>query len=144
MENNLFPFTDSQEVEVAEVEIPLAREYAYDFTKGDFKLKNGKTYIVEGNEAIKIWIEKVLLTGRYKHIIFSWMFGSEFEDKIIGRGYTQGLIKAEAERYTREAINSSLADYVISMTNFDISFIDSTLTIAFTVKTIYGEVDIVV
>ena len=144
MENNLFPFTDPQEVEVIEEEIPLAREYAYDFKKGDFKLRNGKLYIVEGKEAVKIWIEKALITSRYKEIIHSWNYGSEFEDKIIGRGYTQGLIKAEAERYTREAINSSLADYVISMTNFDISFIDSTLTIAFTVKTIYGEVDMVV
>lgn len=144
MENNLFPFLDPQEVEIIESEIPLAREYAYDFKMGDFKLKNGKMYLVEGDEAIKIWIEKILITSRYKQIIFSWAFGSEFEDKIIGRGYTQGLIKAEAERYTREAINSSLSDYVLSMTNFDISFIDSTLTIAFTVKTIYGEVDMVV
>lgn len=143
MENNLFPFIDPLEVEIIEDEIPIAREYAYDFKRGDFKLKNGKLYIVEGNEAIKIWIEKALITGRYKEIIHTWIYGSEFEDKIIGLGYTKGLIKAEAERYTRECINATLSDYVVSMNNFDISFMDSTLTIAFKVETIYGEVDIV-
>lgn len=144
MENNLFPFTDPQEVEVIEEEIPLAREYAYDFKKGDFKLRNGKLYIVEGKEAVKIWIEKALITSRYKEIIHSWNYGSEFEDKIIGRGYTKGLIKAEAERYTREAINSTLTDYVVNMSNFDIDFTDSILTISFNVETIYGEVNVIV
>lgn len=140
---SLFPFIDPQEVEIVENDIPLAREYAYDFKKGDLKLRNGKPYIVEGVEAIKIWIEKVLLTSRYKHIIYSWDYGSEYEDKIIGRGYTKGLIKAEAERYTREAINSSLSDYVTEMKNFDIEFIDNTLIITFTAITIYGEVEYV-
>ena len=79
--SSIFPFTDPQEVRAnTEREIPMAREYAYDFYKGDFKLKNGKMYLVEGNEAIKIWITKALLTGRYKEVIFTWNYGGEFED----------------------------------------------------------------
>ena len=142
---SIFPFTDPREIKVkTEKEIPMAREYAYDFYKGDFKLKNGKMFLVEGQAALKIWITKALLTGRYKEVIFTWNYGGEFEDKIIGQGYTKGLIKSEAERYTRECIDSCLSDYVTGMKNFDIEFDDGTLKIGFTAETIYGEVDIFV
>lgn len=144
MENRLFPFTDPEAIEANEEEVPLAKEYAYDFNEGDFKLRDGKLYIVEGKEAVKIWIEKILRTSRYKEVIFSWSFGNEFEDKIIGKGYTKGLIKAEVERYTREAINASLSNYVTSLHGFDIQFEGNLLTIAFNAETIYGEVGVVV
>lgn len=140
---SIFPFTDPQEIAVnTEREIPMAREYAYDFYKGDFKLKNGKMYLVEGKEALKVWITKSLLTSRYKEVIFTWNYGGEFEDKIIGQGYTKGLIKAEAERYTRECINASLRDYITGMKDFDIEFLDGTLKIGFIAETIYGEVSV--
>lgn len=141
---SLFPFTDPTEVKVKQREIPLAREYAYDFINGDFKTKNNKLYLVEGKEAVKIWIHKVLITSRYKEIIHTWSYGSEFEDKIIGKGYSTGLIEAEAKRYTIECINSSLSDYVTDMKDFNISFNDNILTVEFTVETIYGEVGMVV
>lgn len=139
---SIFPFINPEQLKSESRRIPMAKEYAYDFYKGDFILKNGKPYLVEGKEAIKIWITKALLTGRYKEIIHTWSYGSEFEDKLIGRGYSKGLVKAEAERYTTECIYVSLSDYVTDLKDFVIEFMDNTLAIAFTVETIYGEVNI--
>lgn len=139
---SIFPFTDPEQVKTGQRRIPMAREYAYDFYKGDFKLKNNKPYLVEGKEALKIWVTKALLTGRYKEVIHTWSYGSEFEDKIIGRGYSKGLVKSEAERYTTECLDASLSDYINDMKDFVISFEDNTLTIAFKIDSIYGEVEI--
>lgn len=140
----IFPFMDEEEIEVVEDEVPLAREYAYDFKEGDFKRKNGKLYIVEGNKAIKIWIHKALITSRYKEIIHTWNYGSEFEDKIIGKSYSAGLIEAEAKRYTIECIEAALGDYVIELKDFNISFREGVLGIDFAAVTIYGEVSVIV
>lgn len=138
--SSIFPFTDPVEINQSTKFVPRAKEYAYNFYAGDFRYVNGKPYFVYDKEAVKIWIQKALLTRRYKENIFTWNFGAEFEDKLIGRGYSKGLVKSEAERYTREAIESCLSDYVTDLRDFDIEFMDNTLTIAFTAETIYGEV----
>lgn len=141
---SIFPFIDASEVESPEKEIPLAKEYAYDFDKGDFKTKNGKPYLVEGEEAVKLWIHKALITNRYKELIHTWDYGSELEDQIIGRGFTFGIIESEARRYITECIEASLSDYVTELKDFDITFKKGTLTIEFIAITIYGEVNIFV
>ena len=51
--------------------------YAYDFKANALKLKDGKTYLVEGNEALQIWIYKALLTPRFRHVAYTKAYGSE-------------------------------------------------------------------
>ena len=140
----IFPYTDPVEYTVGEREIPRAKEYAYDFEKGDFKTKDNKLYFVYDNEAVKIWIHKALITSRYKELIHTWGFGSEFEDKILGRSYSEGFIKAEARRYTEECIYSTLSDYVEDLKDFNVTFSDGVLTIEFVAATIYGGVNVIV
>lgn len=38
----------------------MFREYAYDFENNRLLLRDGNTYLVEGNEALRIWIFKAL------------------------------------------------------------------------------------
>lgn len=141
---NIFPFIDPEEiVEETEVELPMAREWAWDFERLDFKTKNGKMYEVEGNEAIKIWIWKLFNTPRFRYLIYSWDYGHELES-LIGQGYTQGYINSEAERYVREAIEYNLSDYVTDLEDVEVTFEDTILSIGFKAITPYGEVDMIV
>ena len=139
--DSVFPFTDPQEMEIEETELPMAREWAWDFERSKFKTKNGKMYFVEGNEAVKIWLWKLFMTTRYRELIFDWDYGSELEN-LIGQGYTQGYLNSEAERYVREAIEYNLKDYVTDVRNVNVSFDEGTLTIEFTAITPYGEVEV--
>lgn len=43
------------------------KSYLFDFTTGDFALRDGKLIECDGIESIKVWIEKILRTekGRY-------------------------------------------------------------------------------
>jgi len=140
---SIFPFMDPQEVPVeeTETELPMAREWAWDFEKLDFKLKDGKMYQVEGKEAVKIWLWKLFMTARYRQVIFDWDYGHELEN-LIGQGYTQGYLNSEAERYVREAIEYNLKDYVTDVRNVNVSFDEGTLTIEFTAITPYGVVEV--
>lgn len=141
-EVDIFPFIEATEetIEELETELPLAKEYAWDFDKQDFRYKNGKMFFVFGNEAIKIWLWKLFKTVRFREVIFTWDYGSEIHG-LIGRGYTQDLINSEAERYIREAIEYNLSNYVTDINDVEIVFDDNLLTISFTAITPYGEVE---
>lgn len=138
---SIFPFIDPQEIEVEETELPMAREWAWDFEELDFKLKDGKMYIVEGKEAVKIWLWKLFQTPRYRYLIYSWDYGHELED-LIGLGSSESFIKSEAERFIREAIWPTLNGYVEDIKDILISLNEDRLSIEFTAITPYGEVEI--
>ena len=138
----IFPFIDPQEIPIeTETELPMAKEWAWDYERLEFKTRNGKMYLVTGKEAIKIWLWKLLITARYRYLIFNWDYGSELET-LIGRGYTQEYLNSEAERYVKEAIEYNLKDYVTEVKDIAVSFEKSTLTIEFTAITLYGEVSV--
>ena len=80
---SLFPFVTYEEDIAENNPLPLYKEV-------DKGLK-----IVEGNEAIKIWIYKALQTPRYQYEIYSWDYGSELLS-LIGKAYTKGLTQSEA------------------------------------------------
>lgn len=70
---SILPFIDFSAVAAAaeKKELPLFREYAYDFENNCLLKKDGKTYLIEGNEALKIWIYKALYTQRYRYTAHS-------------------------------------------------------------------------
>ena len=48
----------------------MFREYAYDFENNCLLLRDGNTYLVEGNEALRIWIFKALTTERFRYTAY--------------------------------------------------------------------------
>ena len=128
---SLFPFM-SEQVEVKNNDI--YKEYELDFNTGQL---TGK--ILEGKAALKMWIYKVLLTNRYIYTIYSWDYGQDLEE-LIGRGYETDFIKSEVERRVQECL--MINEHIKGCHNFDISFINDTLKISFTVNTTFGEVAI--
>lgn len=138
---SLFPFLDgiTEEENNDNNELPLYKEYKWDFEANEFVLRDGKFIIVEGLEAVKIWIYKVLLTERYKWYIYSWDFGNEFKE-MIGSHYSPELVKSEVARLLEECL--LVNPYIETISDIEIDFKGDELEFNFIVNTVYGEVAI--
>lgn len=129
----------NQSIEDSSSTLAITKEYAWDFENNDFLLKDGKFIIVEGKEALKIWIWKALHTMRMKYSIYSDDYGHDL-DSLMSKGFSSGLIESEARRFVWNCI--SVNSHITDMQNFSTSYDGDTLTINFTVLTDQGEVEI--
>ena len=129
---NLFPFIRS---EVAETQsVAPYKEYEFDFSNNTL---TGK--LLEGKEALKVWIYKALLTPRYVHPIYTWDYGQDL-DELIGKGYEADYIKSEVERKVTECL--LINERITRCHSFEINLLNDTLHITFTAETTFGEVTI--
>lgn len=120
-----------------EEQLDLSRslyEFGVDFSNGQF---TGR--MVNGREAVKVWIWKCLMTSRFKFPIYTWLYGSELEE-YIGRALTQEYIDTDVKLALQDAllINpeiNAIRDYSGRMDG-DI------LRISFTAETIFGQISI--
>lgn len=110
----------------------VPRECEIDFRTGQL---TGK--IVEGVEAIKVWIWLALQTPRYRYYVYSWDYGSEFEN-LIGQGYSEEYIETEARRMTEDCL--LINEDIQSISNFSVNMEDGALLVSFTANTIYGDI----
>ena len=76
---SLFPFISNVDEVKVDNTFPMYREVAWDFKSNTPIIQNGDFKIVEGNEAIKVWIYKALLTPRYNYSIYSCIYYSYFK-----------------------------------------------------------------
>ena len=139
---SLFPFISNNvdEMKVDNI-FPMYREIAWDFERNIPILENGDFKLIEGNEAIKVWAYKALLTPRYSYSIYSWDYGSELMD-LIGKAYTPSLTKEEAKRYIKEAL--LINPYILEVTVIDTSFNNGILSADIKIVTIYGESEVTI
>ena len=136
----LFPFISNNVDEIkVDNSFPLYKEVAWDFEKDMPIVENGDFKLIEGNEAIKVWAYKALLTPRYNYSIYSWDYGSELMD-LIGKAYTPALTKEEAKRYIKEAL--LINPYILEVTVVDTSFNNGLLSADIKLLTIYGESEV--
>lgn len=124
-----FPFETEETEEIEEIE-PC--EYGINFKTG--QLTGEKVY---GIEAIKVWVWMALHTPRYRHVIFSWDYGSEVED-LIGKGYTEEYLNTEVPRMIEECL--LMNPNITEISDYDIVLEGDKLTCSFTINTTYGEV----
>lgn len=135
---SIFPFIDSTSIstEISD-ELPMLKEYAYDFEKNELLLDaEGHTYLVEGNEALRIWIFKALITERFHYTAYSFAFGSEIQDQIIGHSMNVEIVKLEIERFIIEAL--MVNPYIQRLDNFTFENTSTGLTVNFECTSIYG------
>lgn len=133
---SLFPtyIEEDQELKNYVKETKTPREYGIDFGTGKL---TGK--IVEGLEAIKVWIWLAMRTARYRFVIYSWDYGIELED-LIGKGYTDEYIKSEVERMIEDAL--LINNNILSITDIEVKRNNDKISASFTANTLYGEVSI--
>lgn len=116
-----------------------SNSFAFDFTKGDFVLKDGKLIEVDKLEALKVWITKALKTEKYKFKIYdSYEYGTSIKDLISG-GYSFDFVKVELEREITEAIKSN--PYVTSVGGFSFLRDSRGIICNFRVESNFGDVE---
>ncbi len=140
--SSVFPFIDPisalEETQTSQVtKLPLFKEYAYDFEHNCLKTINGLTYLVERNEALKIWIYKALKTVRYRHIAHSPDYGSEI-NTLIGSAMSSDILQSELRRFIIEAL--MVNPYIVELSNFSFNMSRDGIHVSFNCKTIYGDV----
>ena len=138
---SLFPFISNTDEIKVDNSFPMYKEIAWDFKRNIPILENGDFKIIEGNEAIKVWVYKALLTPRYNYSIYTWDYGSELLD-LIGKAYTPSLTKEEAKRLIKEALE--INPYILEVEITDINFKDSLLSADIKIVTIYGESEVTI
>ena len=138
---SLFPFIGGTDEIKVDNSFPIYKEIAWDFKRNAPIIQNGDFKIIEGNEAIKVWIYKALLTPRYSYSIYSWDYGSELLD-LIGKAYTSSLTKEEAKRYIKEAL--LINPYILEVDVLDTTFKNDLLSADIKITTIYGESEVVI
>ena len=112
----------------------VPREYGIDFETGQL---TGQ--IVEGKEAIKVWVWLALQTPRYRNYIYSWDYGNEYED-LIGQGYTEEYTEAEVRRMTEDCL--LINEDIREISGFSVNMGPGTLSVTFTADTMYGDIEI--
>ena len=137
---SFFPFISVDEtIETTSSELPLLREFAIDFKTGNPIIENKGFKLLEGNEALRVWIYKALKVDRFQYEIYSWNFGSEISD-LMGKGYTSALTQSEIKRYIEEALSTN--PYIEEVKVEETSFKDNTLSVKLTVNSIYGNMEV--
>lgn len=136
---SIFPMIDPGPAEDSGSQtLPLCREVAWDFVHDVPIFRGGEPVVVEGKEALKVWIWRALRTPRFKYEIYSWAYGSEFES-LLGQTYSDSVKTAEAPRYLRECL--LINPYITQVKDITVSFEAAKLTVRGTAVTIYGEAD---
>ncbi len=141
--SSIFPFLDGyvsdEHIEKDTDKLPMFKEIAWNFDKNEFITKDGSPMIIEGNEALKVWIYKALISKRYKYIIYSWDYGCEVEN-LMGKSNYSELIKNEIHRYVSEAL--LVNKYIRDISSTVINSIGDKLDLEITVKTVYGDLEV--
>lgn len=104
------------------------KSYLFDFTTGDFVVRDGKLIECDGISAIKVWIEKILRTEKGRYLICdNTEYGCHLEDLIIGNSYTAEFIEAELKREIEDALKQN--PQITSVTNFNITRNTNAITV---------------
>ena len=113
----------------------VAKDIAIDFNTGEPIIKNGDFVVVEKNEAIKVWCYYALKIAKGRFLAFTNNYGSELEEKIIGKQYNSDTQK-QVKRIVEDCL--LVNPYIKSIDNVQVEFNDR-LTIEIELTTIYQK-----
>ena len=91
-------------------------------------------YMDEGLESVRQAVEIALNVGRFRWQIYNTNFGNELNDLI---GDDADYIKSEFQRMVDDAL--SVDDRVIDTSDYTFSVDGDSITITFTVNTVFGQ-----
>ena len=129
-----FMATEIKEQTPAAQVLAIPREYGIDFETGQL---TGE--IVEGIEAVKVWIWCCVKTPRFRYAIYSWQYGTEFE-QYIGQVLTDEYLNADVLTELEDAL--FINPYISAIENFSVTRNDDLLHITCTVITQFGSLEV--
>ena len=115
--------------------LPVAKDIAIDFSTGNPIIKNSDFVIVEKNEAIKVWCYYALKIAKGRFLAFTNNYGSELEEKIIGKQYNSDTQK-QVKRIVEDCL--LVNKYIKSIDNVAVSF-DDKINIEIELTTVYQK-----
>lgn len=111
------------------------KTFLIDFKKGKMLRKNGKLIKTDDERAVRMWLEKVLLTEKYKWNIYKSnginQYGMTYKANLQGQRFPTPVLYSEFIRELKEAILKN--KQIIEIKNIDIQLIKHTLETKFTV-----------
>ena len=124
--------------ETEQTELTLFREWAVDWERGGLALRDGEPYLVEGTEALKIWVQLVLRPQcrRFAYSAHTHQYGNELET-LLGRCADSGIRESQLRRMVRDAL--LVNPYITEVDGFAVTQSGSTVTVACTVHTLYDS-----
>lgn len=114
--------------------VKMPKEYGIDFATGQL---TGK--IVEGLEAIKVWIWLCMHTERFRHAIYSADYGTSLE-QYIGHILSEEYINTDCESEISDAL--LINEYIESIEDFEAVRNSDSLNISFRVVTKFGSLEV--
>ena len=136
MDTNFNSFMYKQEEE--EDKLPLFCEYAIDFETGQPVYENGDIVVLQGKEALKVWIFRALKTERKRYPVHSEHYGSELREHI-GTIYNESIKQVIMQEQIKDCL--LVNPYITKVYNFSFEKQENGVKITFSVDTIYGTLD---
>ena len=115
--------------------LPVAKDIAIDFNTGEPIIKNGDYVIVEKNSAIQVWCYYALKIAKGRFLAFTNNYGSELEEKIIGKQYNSDTY-SKIKRIVEDCL--LVNKYIKSIDNVAVSF-DDKINIEIELTTVYQK-----
>lgn len=115
------------------------KSFSFDFSLGDFPVVDGKLVEINNLDALKIWIDKVIKTNKFKFEIYdNTGYGMTDLKELITSNYPLPFIQSEIEREIKETLLKN--KNIKSIQNFKFERNKRLLTVSFDCYTIYGQV----
>ena len=111
------------------VVIEMPKEYEVDFETGR---------IVEGVEALKVWIWCCLHTQRFRYQIYSWDYGADLE-QYVGQTLTDEYLETDLRDEIEEALKVN--QYITEIDDYAFERTGSKITVTFSVQTLLGSIE---
>ena len=92
--------------------------------------------LIDGSEAIRQTVEKILRTERYENLVYSWDYGSEMSDLP---GQEIEYVIPELKRRIQEALEQD--DRIESVDSFTFTVSERSVHAGFVAHSIFGDVD---
>lgn len=120
----------------------IGKSFLFDFKTGDFILQDGKLVKAGEIQGIKIWIEKILKTQKFKFKIYEKQdkkreYGVTIKDLLIGNKYPRAFVESELKREITEAL--LMHPKIESIENFKFQRKSTTVILSFKVNLISDE-----
>ena len=138
----MFPEIDESSIATTGEETvnTLGKSFLFDFDQGDFITVDGKVSVIDGIDKVKVWIEKILRTERFKFKVYATGEQNEYGISLldfVNSSYPLDFVKIEMEREVKEALARN--PEIERVYGFEFTRDKRKLTCSFTVDTIYGS-----
>lgn len=131
-EIKFFDFTKKEE---KEKELTNGKTFLIDFQKGKMLRTNGRLIKADDERAVRMWIEKVLLTEKYKWNIYKEnginQYGMKYKTMLLGQRFPTPILYSEFIRELEETVLKN--KQILEIKDIEVKLVKNTLDTKFTV-----------